>query len=544
MGTQEGRHVRIGQAAMNAALEDLRELRWSRQLVSLYESFLVAKWLERHGRYPGPPTVDDTNQAVAELFVLDPGHENGRLSAFRYDWRVADASGRKTVWNNTTRGQKVATSIFDADDIREGLRPDAAAIVRQHLQDLELPSLQALACLVLREHDFPPNARWEDAVDRLRLALGLADGELRQITVSRTLGPALLSGPEWSMTGLPESLAPPALVAVAPPSREGDRGGEVIVNTRTERMLRRAVTNFASVLLVGPPGTGKGRLVRWISDEVRDNPVSFGFPDGTDPNPMWRTPDESWSAFEMVGGLAPRGGELAWSSGLLLDSLAEDRWLVLDETNRADMDKIMGPLLTWLAEQDVEIGRTAAHGGHPVVLGWSRETASAATDPFGVGEPTTFEAGTSWRLLGTYNPQDAQRVFRFGQALSRRFTTVPVPALSPGEFESLLDSRCRDLDDDAKASIVGLYSAHHASIETVLGPAVFLRMGAYLQNSDPPGSTDELVAEAYVLSLGKYLSSFDDHVFESLGRRVLEDEDAALSEPQWAWVAQQREILG
>lgn len=529
---------------MNAALEDLRGLRWSTKYVSLYESFLVAKWFERHGRYPGPPSVDDANQAVAELFVFDANHENGRLSAFRYDWKLADASGRKTVWNNTTRAPKVATSIFDGDEIRNGLRPDATAIMRRHLQGLEMPSVQALACLVLRDQDFSRNSGWEDAIGRLHSTLALTGAELSQITAPRTLGPDLLSDPEWSITGLPERLAPPALVATAAPSQGSDSEDEVIVNARTERMLRRSVENFASVLLVGPPGTGKGRLVRWIAEAVRADPASFGFPEGTDPNPMWRTPDESWSAFEMIGGLAPREGELAWSSGVLLNSLTEQRWLVLDETNRADMDKIMGPLLTWLAGQDVEIGRTAAHGGHPIMLGWVAEAASAATDPSGVGEPTAFVAGTSWRLLGTYNPQDAQRVFRFGQALSRRFTTVPVPALSPGEFESLLHSRCPALGDDAKASIVGLYSAHYANAETVLGPAVFLRTGAYLTNSDPAESTGELVAEAYVLSLGKYLSSFDDPVFDGLGRRVLEDEDAALSEAQWDWVAQQREILG
>jgi len=529
---------------MNAALGDLQELQWSMQLASLYESFLVAKWLDRHGRYAIQPTVEDVNQAVAELFVVDPGHSSGRLSPFRYDWRVADASGRKTVWNNTTRGPKVATSIFEGDDIRHGLRPDAAAIVQGHLRDSDLPSKLALACLILRNNeDFAPDARWEDAIDRLQLALGLTDLELSQITVSRALGPALASGAEWLVSGLPENLAPPTLKAVPQSSQGGEGGDEVIVNSRTERMLRRAVSNFASVLLVGPPGTGKGRLVRWIADEARSDPVSFGFPEGTDPNPMWRTPDESWSAFEMIGGLAPRDGELAWSNGLLLNSLAEDRWLVLDETNRADMDKIMGPLLTWLAGQEVEVGRTAAHDGHAVLLGWSDDAASTAMDPGGAGHPTAFVAGTSWRLLGTYNPQDAQRVFRFGQALSRRFTTVPVPALSPGEFESLLETRCPELSDEAKASIVGLYSAHYASAETVLGPAVFLRAGAYLTNMEPQESTDELTAEAYVLSLGKYLSSFDDLVFEDLGRRVLEDEDAALGAAQWAWVALQRRIL-
>lgn len=535
--------MRIGQDAMNAALGDLRGLRWSTKFVSLYESFLVAKWFERQERYPGP-SVEDANQAVAELFVFDPSHANGRLSAFRYDWKLVDASGRKTVWNNTTRSPTVATSIFVDGDIRNGLRPDATTVMRQHLQDLELPSAQALACLVLRDQDFPPTARWDEALGLLRSSLGLDEVDLSRITAQRVLGPRLLlSGTEWSIAGLPESLAPPSLVAVASRSAAGESGDDIIVNSRTARMLRTAVRSFASVLLVGPPGTGKGSLVRWLAEEVRINPVSFGFPEGTDPNPMWRTPDESWSAFEMIGGLAPKDGELAWSNGLLLNSLAEQRWLVLDETNRADMDKIMGPLLTWLAEQEVEIGRTAAHGGHPIMLGWSREATSAATDPSGVGEPTTFVAGTNWRLLGTYNPQDAQRVFRFGQALSRRFTTVPVPALSPGEFESLLVSRFPGLGDDAKASIVGLYSAHHVSAETVLGPAVFLRMGSYLKNADPTQSTEELIAEAYVLSLGKYISSFDDSDFDNLGRRVL-DEDAGLSKAQWDWVEEQREILG
>jgi len=190
------------------------------------------------------------------------------------------------------------------------------------------------------------------------------------------------------------------------------------------------------------------------------------------------------------------------------------------------------------------VGRTAAHGGRPVLLGWGSAPESVISDPHKKGVPSSYLAGTAWRLLGTYNPQDAQRVFRFGQALSRRFTTVPVPALKPGQLESLLDARYPDLSDDVKASILGLYSAHIASVETLLGPAVFLRMAVYLEKTDPPERFGELVAEAYVLSLGKYLSSFDDDAFESLGRRAIEDEDAALTNDQWAWVAQQREILG
>jgi len=35
--------MRISQLAMNAGLENLHRLKWSTKLVSLYESFLVAK---------------------------------------------------------------------------------------------------------------------------------------------------------------------------------------------------------------------------------------------------------------------------------------------------------------------------------------------------------------------------------------------------------------------------------------------------------------------------------------------------------------------
>lgn len=540
--------VRISDQAMEAALLELHGLHYSTQLVSLYESYLTAKWLAAHGHYPDPD-IGNANEAVESLFVVDPAHDLGRLAPFRWTWITRDASGRKTVWNNTTRGQKLATSIFAGDDLRQGLLPNAAQIVHDALDGRQLPSWQALACLILRNHDFAPGSDWPQARTELLNVLGISVPDLDLISTPAALGPSLLGATEWSIPGLPAALRPPTAVAIAPPAAAAGgaaAGGApeapeetIMVDARVERMLRRALQRFSCVLLVGPPGTGKGALVRWATAQVSAGPESFGFSAGYEPKPIWRTPDESWSSFELIGGLAPDDkGVLRWSYGVLPTSLQENRWLVLDETNRADMDKIMGPLLTWLSEQRVEIGRTEAHGGSPIEIGWGTAADCEATP---ADSPTNFVAGTNWRLLGTYNPQDAQRVFRFGQALSRRFVTVPVPPLEVGQFEALLTERNPDLTEDWVTAITGLYSAHKSSETTVLGPAVFLRLAEYLDDDELFSA--HLIAEAYVLSLGKYLSSYDDQTFTTLGERIVTDEEV-MDASEWEWIEQQRSILG
>ena len=58
-----------------------------------------------------------------------------------------------------------------------------------------------------------------------------------------------------------------------------------------------------------------------------------------------------------------------------------------------------------------------------------------------------YLAGKDWRLLGTYNALDAQRVFRFGSALGRRFARVPVPAIDTATFAAVLEQQKEDLPE-------------------------------------------------------------------------------------------------
>lgn len=556
--------MRLSAEAMNAALADFQPLQYSTQDASAYEAFLAAKWVFAN-QSGALPTFSNIGVAVPAVFTVLPDARLGRLAPFRYDWITADNTGRKTVWNNNSRGgNKKSLTLFANQDIRGGLLPNAANLLGA-LLPAEKPSWQSLAVLILRDHDFAPGDDWPAAQSELLARLGLSQAELDAITSQASLGVPLLGATEWDSTTIPEDLGPPESVVVQAPSTQAASAPKtaptsVSVDPRVERMLRLAIKTTASILLVGPPGTGKGTLLKWALGKVASEPETFGFEAGFDPDPMWRTPDESWTSFELIGGLAPdpTEGKLRWTPGALLSAIDEKRWLILDETNRGDMDKIMGPLLTWLSDQEVEVGRSETHGGEAIHIGWGEDRQSTVVKDNG---QQRYLAGTDFRLFGTYNPQDAQRVFRFGQALSRRFVVIPVPAIKPGQFTQLLEETFPDLPADAVAAISGLYSAHLADTTTALGPAVFLRMASYLLAGLPPtppdgdagtgGDTEddedtpllpELLAEAYVMGVGRYLAGFDDRTFDALRERIVTDENG-LPQGQWTWVTSQRNVL-
>ncbi len=85
-------------------------------------------------------------------------------------------------------------------------------------------------------------------------------------------------------------------------------------------------------------------------------------------------------------------------------------------------------------------------GADRVVLGWAEGGTSSVDNMEGLdaseptGESVQYLAGDQWRLLGTYNAVDAQRVFRSGQALGRRFARG-FPYRLPRRMGSLSRSR-------------------------------------------------------------------------------------------------------
>src|SRR5262249_48942925 len=99
------------------------------------------------------------------------------------------------------------------------------------------------------------------------------------------------------------------------------------------------------------------------------------------------TADESWTTRELVGGdSVDDQGRLRFAPGYVLQAVEADKWLLIDEANRADLDRIFGGLLTWLSGQEVTVGRLSPTKPAEVVLGWSQSPDSSAPKSLDVDE--------------------------------------------------------------------------------------------------------------------------------------------------------------
>ena len=161
------------------------------------------------------------------------------------------------------------------------------------------------------------------------------------------------------------------------------------------------------IMLYGPPGTGKTTLARWIAASLTGD--------------KWEliTGSSDWSSQDIIGGYQPTGGgEVAFIPGVLLRNF--DRPLIIDELNRCDIDKVIGPLFTVLSGQQttlpyrLEIGDVDSQ--HYTILPESKSDR---------GEHE-YAPGVAWRIIATINSIDKASLYQMSYALSRRFGWIYV----------------------------------------------------------------------------------------------------------------------
>jgi 5-methylcytosine-specific restriction protein B len=180
-----------------------------------------------------------------------------------------------------------------------------------------------------------------------------------------------------------------------------------------------AALRVGHLVLQGPPGTGKSSLARALCGAFQANifPV---------------TAHEDWSVFDVIGRLELRLGddrkeEIVPVNGYVTEAVVrcanaiskhfdehtepQAEWLLIDELNRAHMDRAFGELFTVL-------GTDAAT---PITLPHQRE-----------GNRNLVIPGR-FRIIATLNSFDRQFVNNLSQAIRRRFTfiTVDIPNKRP-----------------------------------------------------------------------------------------------------------------
>ena len=227
------------------------------------------------------------------------------------------------------------------------------------------------------------------------------------------------------------------------------------------------------IMLIGPPGTGKSKLAKQICSSI----VSDAF--------KLVTATADWSTFDTIGGYQPEADqELAFKPGVFLDRFQDadhgpqNEWLIIDEINRADIDKAFGSLFSALTGDDVTLPFTDDDGNRIEIIGDHTSRGLAI-------EPYRYYIPDDWRMIATMNTLDKTSLYEMSYAFMRRWAFVPIPVPDRESIDGdlveqyVLKWNGVEVDEDRCATVAEIWRIINRQRE--IGPAIVEDIYRYIQ---------------------------------------------------------------
>jgi MoxR-like ATPase len=384
------------------------------------------------------------------------------FNPFVWQWRHRGYP-RSGTYTSLERSNTLSP-IVNIDHSREGMSLQLAdnyidavteKLRRSKARPLNLP-IEALAVWALRYDEFADDVTSAKIVDAFKDEYHLSDTEAGAFFVNTSSPlPALLADQPLDRDQLLQhlqNLAPleaKAVVESEAESAEEELPDDLIEYLRRDfllpdALLRQLVTLLRAgkhLILTGPPGTGKSTLAGRLAEVSEKFPKEFSFPASA--GHVFTTATADWTTFDTLGGYMPaaEGSGLVFQEGLFVQAVRENKWLVIDELNRADVDKAFGQLFTVLS-------------GHNAVMPFRQEKRNvtlafdrnSATSGFSA-ETGYYTVGRDWRIIATMNTFDRNLLFQLSAAFVRRFAVVHVGIPEPADLIAWIEGRGLDQAD-------------------------------------------------------------------------------------------------
>lgn len=234
------------------------------------------------------------------------------------------------------------------------------------------------------------------------------------------------------------------------------------------------------VILQGAPGCGKTELAIDISESAVDKNFIDGY--------ILTTATSDWTTFDTIGGLMPdKDGKLYFAEGKFLEAIRNNKWLIIDEINRSDIDKAFGQLFTVLSGQGVELPYKAKNGESIKIQ------STDSNSSYYQEETATYFVGKNWKILATMNIYDKDSLFEMSYAFMRRFAFIKLDLPNDSDFEDLIDIWADQLDLYYRDNLKYLLTLNSYR---EIGPAIFKDMIDYIKSRERIQKSDNLIEEA------------------------------------------------